>query len=115
MEYRIDMKNKPLGRVATEVAIILQGKKHADYDPKNIGKDSVVLENWQHTALTGRKFTEKLYHRHTGYMGHLKTLTFRQAFEKNPRQVIRDTVRRMLPKNFLNQRRLTNLKFANND
>ena len=64
-------------------------------------------------TVSGRKFTEKLYHRHTGYMGHLKTRRFEEAFAKDPKRVLRESVRRMLPKNFLNQRRLKKLVFVN--
>jgi large subunit ribosomal protein L13 len=112
MEYTIDAKGKRLGRLASEVAVILQGKKSPSYDPKNPGGDSVVVKNYTSVTVSGRKETQKLYHRHTGYMGHLKTLTFRQAFERNPKAVIRDAVRRMMPKNFLNQKRLNKLTFA---
>jgi len=111
MDYHIDAKGKRLGRLASEIAIILQGKTHPSYDPRLPGEDRVLLKNFKDITLTGRKFKEKKYYRHTGYMGHLKELTFAQAFMRNPKQVVRDSVRRMLPKNFLNQRRLTRLIF----
>lgn len=112
MEYHIDAQGKPLGRVATEIATILQGKKSAKYDPSKVGDDKVYLSNYAKITLTGKKWDEKLYHRHTGYMGHLKTLTFEQKFAKDPKRLIWDTVRNMLPKNFLNQRRRKNLVFV---
>ena len=112
MEYTIDAKGKRLGRVASEIALILQGKKQVSYDPKDIGTDRVLVKNCGAITVSGRKFTEKLYHRHTGYMGHLKTKTFRQAFEKDPKHVLREAVRRMLPKNFLNHKRIKNLVFV---
>jgi len=59
--------------------------------------------------------TGKLYHRHTGYMGHLKTETLAQRYAKDPKHVLREAVRKMLPKNFLNQRRLNNLTFVESD
>ena len=111
MEHIIDAKNKRLGRLASEIAVILQGKKSADYEPRLVGADKVMLKNYREITLTGRKFKEKEYHRHTGYIGHLKTRTFEEAFQKDPKQVIRESVRRMLPKNFLNSRRLKNLIF----
>lgn len=111
MEYPIDAKNKRLGRLASEIATILQGKKSADYEPRLVGKDKVMLKNYRDITLTGNKFKEKEYHRHTGYVGHLKTRTFEEAFQKDAKKVIREAVRRMLPKNFLNSRRLKNLVF----
>src|SRR3989338_2540158 len=111
MEYLIDAKNKRLGRLASEVAVILQGKKSADYEPRLVGSDKVMLKNYREITVTGRKFKEKIYYRHTGYIGHLKEKTFEEAFQKDPKQVIREAVRRMLPKNFLNSRRLKNLTF----
>lgn len=112
MDYPLDAHKKPFGRVASEIAVILQGKKRAAYDPRVVGKDRVLLSNYKTIAITGRKQTEKVYHRHTGYMGHLRTLTFEQAFAKNPKAVIWEAVRRMLPKNFLNQKRRANLIFV---
>ncbi|MBI3588984.1 MAG: 50S ribosomal protein L13 [Candidatus Liptonbacteria bacterium] len=112
MDYHLDAKNKNLGRLASEIALILQGKKSAHYEPRLVGSDKVLLENYKDFTLTGQKFKQKLYHRHTGYVGHIKTETFEQSFTKDPKRVIRETVRRMLPKNFLNQRRLHNLIFV---
>jgi len=65
--------------------------------------------------VTGKKYKEKIYYHHTGYMGHLREKTFEQVFVKDPKKVLREAVRRMLPKNFLNQKRLKNLIFAEND
>jgi large subunit ribosomal protein L13 len=112
MDYHIDAKDKILGRIASEIAIILQGKKSPRYEPRLVGDDRVLVENYKDIRLTGRKFKEKVYHRHTGYMGHLKTKTFEQVFSKDPKRVLREAVRRMLPKNFLNARRLKNLVFV---
>jgi large subunit ribosomal protein L13 len=112
MEYHIDATKKPLGRLASEVALILQGKKHPHYDPRLAGDDVVVISNISSIALTGKKKKEKKYYRHTGYVGHLKVKTFEEEFAKQPERVLREAVRRMLPKNFLNKRRLTRLRFT---
>jgi len=112
MDYQIDAKNKILGRLATEIAAILQGKKSAAYGPQKIGGDRVLVRNFKAIRLSGNKFKEKIYYRHTGYMGHLKEKTFEQIFTKDPKKVLREAVRRMLPKNFLNARRLNNLIFV---
>jgi len=109
MEHIIDVKNKYLGRVATEIAEILQGKKHPVYDPKNEGTDRVVVKNVVGIKVSGRKTKQKIYYRHTGYMGHLKTLSYEQMKEKDPALALRHAVRGMLPKNFLRDRRMKRL------
>lgn len=114
MDYHINAKNKPLGRLASEVATILQGKKSAKFEPRLVGSDRVVLKNYKSVVVTGKKSTQKIYYRHTGYVGHLKETSFENAFRKSPENVIRESVRRMLPKNFLNARRLKNLIFEKN-
>ena len=108
MKHVIDAKNKYLGRLATEIALILQGKKHTNYNPRILGSDKVVVRNIEHLKVSGKKRTEKVYYRHTGYMGHLKKKTFKQAFA-NPAWVLRHAVRGMLPKNFLTDRRMKRL------
>ena len=111
MEYIVDAKNKRLGRVASEIAVILQGKKSPDYEQNQVGKDRVLVKNTDKITISGNKAKDKIYYRHTGYMGHLKELKFEEAFKRDPNKVLRETVRHMLPKNFLNQKRLNNLKF----
>lgn len=115
MDYNIDAKNKILGRLASDIAIILQGKKNPDYDPRLPGTDRVLLKNYKKISLTGKKAKDKIYYRHTGYMGHLKEATFEQAFAKNPKAVLRSVVEHMLPKNFLQAKRMKNLIFVEND
>ena len=115
MDYVIDAKGKKLGRLATEIALILQGKKNADYAPNKPGKDRVLVKNVDLIEVTGNKLKSRIYYHHTGYMGHLKETSLGEAFEKDPKKVLRRTVRHMLPKNFLNTPRLKNLIFVNND
>jgi len=114
-DHTIDAKNKPLGRIASEIAVVLQGKKSTDYEPRLVGNDRVLLKNYDKVIVTGRKAKDKVYYRHTGYMGHLKEKTYEEAFAKDPKWVVREAVRRMLPKNFLNAKRLKNLIFVEND
>jgi large subunit ribosomal protein L13 len=111
MDHHIDAKNKILGRVASEIALILQGKKSPSYERNRVSGDKVYVKNYKDIAVTGNKRTEKVYYRHTGYVGHLKELTFEQRFAKDPKWVLREAVRNMLPKNFLNKKRLKNLVF----
>jgi large subunit ribosomal protein L13 len=115
VEHVIDAKNKRLGRLASEVAQILQGKHRANYEPREVGTDRVVVKNVGLVSIGGKKETDKVYYRHTGYMGHLKEETYAQMFTKSPEKVVREAVRRMLPKNFLNARRLSKLSFGKKD
>lgn len=115
MDYKINAKNKRFGRLASEIAVILLGKKNADYAPHKVSDDRVLLSNYKNLEISGNKYKEKIYYRNTGYMGHLKEATFEQAFTKNPKTVLREAVRRMLPKNFLNAQRLKNLIFVDHD
>ena len=112
MDYHIDAKNKILGRLASEVAMILQGKKSPKYEPRLAGSDRVFVKNCKDISVTGRKMKEKVYYRHTGYVGHLKSQTLEEFLKKDPRRVLREAVRQMLPKNSLNPKRLKNLIFV---
>ena len=115
MEYHIDAKNKVLGRVASEIAMILQGKKSASYERNRVSADKVYVTNYDTIRVTGSKATDKIYYKHTGYVGHLKEKTFEQHMQKDPKFVLRRAVRKMLPKNFLNQKRIKNLIFVEKD
>ena len=112
MDYHIDANKKTLGRLASEISLILQGKKSASYERNRVSDDKVYVKNVGGIVVTGNKATQKIYYHHTGYVGHLKELTYEQKFAKDPRKVLREAVRKMLPKNFLNQKRLKNLVFV---
>ncbi len=112
MDYHIDAKNKILGRVASEIAHILQGKKNPHYAPNRVSSDRVYVKNYGEVAVTGKKLQQKVYYRHTGYVGHLKETRLEERLAKNPKMAIREAVRKMLPKNFLNQKRLKHLIFV---
>lgn len=109
MDYTIDAKNKPLGRVASEVAVILQGKKNPDYEPRFAGEDRVVVKNIGALSLSGRKAKQKVYYKHTGPLGHLKVRKYEEVFAKNPGWVLRHAVGLMLPKNRLRKNRMKRL------
>lgn len=109
MTHTIDATNQKVGRLATQIALILQGKLSADYDPRLAGSDRVVVKNVSKATVTGGKYTQKTYFRHTGYMGHLKEKTFKQIFESAPEKVLWQAVYNMLPKNRLRQKRLNRL------
>ena len=114
-DHIIDAKGKTLGRLASDIAVILQGKTTPDYTPNKVSKDRVLVKNVGGITVTGDKMRDKTYYRHTGYMGHLKEQSLEEAFAKDPKKVLREAVRRMLPKNFLNTPRLKNLVFVNDD
>lgn len=105
-EIVMDVKNKSLGRAATEIALILQGKDKASYEQRKIGGGIVRVKNISGLKFTGRKLEQKIYYRHTGFMGHLKSKTLKEAFTKSPEWVLRHAVKGMLPKNSLLSKRL---------
>jgi len=115
MDYHIDAKNKVLGRVASDISLILQGKKSASYVPNKVSDDKVFVSNCKDIVVTGNKEIGKVYYHHTGYVGHLKELTYKQKFAKDPKAVLRQAVRKMLPRNFLTARRMKNLIFVENE
>jgi len=112
-EVTIDAENKILGRLATEVAIILRGKDRPDFRPNKVFEKKVIILNAQKIKVTGDKMTKKLYYRHSGYLGHLKTFTLGEVFRQDPRKVIRQAVWGMLPKNKLRKIWMRNLEIKN--
>lgn len=109
MEHTIDAKGKRLGRIASQVAGILQGKHLTSYEPRLEGSDRVVVTNVKALALSERKLKGKFYYNHTGPLGHLKVRSMKDVFAKNPAWVLRHAVRLMLPKNKLLARRMKRL------
>lgn len=105
----IDAANVPLGRLAAEVATVLQGKHRPDYTPHVISGEAVVVVNGTQIAMTGRKGEQRMKQRYTEYPGGLKMESYNQVRERDPERLIRDAVRRMLPKNRLARVMLKNL------
>ena len=106
----IDAEGQPLGRLASKIALILQGKRKRIYTPHIDTGDFVVVVNAEKVKLTGKKLDQKLYYHHSGYPGGMHVRTARQIMEKHPDRLIREAVRRMLPKNKLGRRMLKRLK-----
>lgn len=106
----IDATDIPLGRLAAEVATVLMGKHRPDYTPHVDCGDFVIVTNATKVALTGNKASQRLKLRYTGYPGGLKAQTYGQVREQKPERLIRDAVRRMLPKNRLSRVMLSKLK-----
>lgn len=109
MQHIIDAQGKRLGRVASEVASVLQDKQSTAYNPRLEGDSRVVIKNASKITLSGKKLFQKVYYRHTGPLGHLKERKFRDIFTRNPTWVIRHAIERMLPKNRLQAKRMKRL------
>jgi large subunit ribosomal protein L13 len=110
MKYTIDAKNKSLGRVAGEVAVILIGKNLPDYVPNKVANAKVVVENVKEIKITGKKLKQKEYLRYSGYPGGLKKLKMEQVVEKKEnKRLFELAVRGMLPKNKLRPLMMKNL------
>ena len=108
--YIIDAENKVLGRIATKIAAILRGKHKPVFTPHMDTGDFVVVINAKKVHLTGRKLANKMYYRHTGYPGGLKSMSAEEMLKKKPENIIKLAVRGMLPKNKLGRKQLTKLK-----
>lgn len=108
--YIVDAKDKPLGRLAARLSLILQGKNKVQYTPNADLGDYVVVINAEKIMLSGRKLDQKKYYRHSGYIGGLKEITARKMLEKYPDRLIKYAVKGMLPKNKLRESMLKKLK-----
>ena len=105
----MDAKDAILGRLASEVAKMIRGKHKTSYTPHVDCGDNVIIINADKIKLTGKKMSDKIYVRHTGYPGGQRFQTPRELLEKHPGRVIEKAVRGMLPKNRLGRRLFTNL------
>ena len=108
--FVVNADGRRLGRMASEIAVILQGKHKPIYTPHVDTGDYVIVVNAEKIDLTGEKWDKKLFQRHSGYMGGLKELTYRRLIERRPTFPVREAVRRMLPKSKLGRRMLRKLK-----
>ncbi|WP_416676478.1 50S ribosomal protein L13 [Egbenema bharatensis] len=108
--YVVDAENQRLGRLATEIAMILRGKNKPTYTPHMDTGDFVIVVNADKIAVTGRKSSQKLYRRHSGRPGGMKTETYSQLQARIPERIIEQAVKGMLPKNALGRQLFTKLK-----
>ena len=108
--YVVDAEGQTLGRLATQIADALRGKRKPEYTPHIDTGDFIVVVNAEKISVTGAKRTEKLYHRHSGYPGGMRTRTLNDMLERRPEEVIRLAVKGMLPRNRLARKQLTKLK-----
>lgn len=106
----IDANGQTLGRLATQIADILRGKRKPEYTPHVDTGDFVVVVNAEKIAVTGNKLADKQYYRHSGFPGGLKSRNLEEMLERRPEEVLRKAVKGMLPKSRLARKQLTKLK-----
>jgi len=106
----VDAENAILGRLASTIAARLRGKHNPLFTPHVDTGDWIIVINADKVALTGRKWDQKNYYRHSGYIGSLKTITAKKLMEKRPEDLIRFAVKGMLPKNRLGRKLFKKLK-----
>jgi large subunit ribosomal protein L13 len=105
----IDAKNKPLGRVASEAAVLLRGKNKPNFSPNKIPPIKVKITNSSKAKLTGSKLNQKKYASYSGYPGGLKYIKMKELFERKPEDIFKKAVWGMLPKNKLRKAVIKNL------
>lgn len=114
--YVVDATGKTLGRLASEVAKRLRGKHKPEYTPNIDSGDYIIILNADKISVTGKKELDKVYYRHTGYIGNLKSATLNELRQKNPEKIIELAVKGMLPKGPLGRAQLKKLRiFSGNE
>jgi large subunit ribosomal protein L13 len=108
--YVIDATGLTLGRLATKISTVLRGKHKPIFSPHMDCGDFVIVINAEKVRVTGSKLDQKMYYRHSGYPGGLKTISLRDQLNQHPDRVIRLAVRGMLPKNRLGRQMIKKLK-----
>jgi len=106
----VDASGKTLGRLATQIADTLRGKRKPEYTPHCDVGDFVIVVNAEKVSVTGNKRQEKRYYRHSGFPGGLRSRTFEEMIERRPEEVLRLAVKGMLPRNRLGRQQLRKLK-----
>jgi large subunit ribosomal protein L13 len=108
--YLVDAEGKTLGRLATQIADTLRGKRKPQYTPHVDTGDFVIVVNAEKIHVSGNKLDQKRYYRHSGYPGGLRSRTLREQLDRRPTEVLRVAVKGMLPKNRLARQQITKLK-----
>ncbi|AVP92827.1 MULTISPECIES: 50S ribosomal protein L13 [Aeromonas] len=108
--YIVDAEGKTLGRIATEIAARLRGKHKAEYTPHVDTGDYIIVVNAEKVHVTGKKFTDKMYHSHSGFPGGIKSISFDKLIQRKPEMVIEAAVKGMLPKGPLGRAMFRKLK-----
>lgn len=112
-EYQLDAEGKSIGRLASFVVSLLLGKDSAAYEKRWPMEREVKIKNIDKVKFTGKKLGQKVYYRHTGYLGHLKQTKMKTIFEKEPAELFKKVLRGMLPKNKWRDKLLKRIKFVN--
>ncbi len=108
--YIVDAEGQTLGRIATEIAVVLRGKGKPDFTPHLDTGDGVIVINAEKISLSGDKWAQKKYYSHSGYLGSLKEVAAEKLMEKKPTEIIRRAVAGMIPKNRLKKDILLRLR-----
>lgn len=108
--YLVDATDRPLGRVASEIAKVLRGKHHPEFSPHLSLGDHVIVVNADRVYLSGNKVEQKRYYRYSGYQSGLKIRTLQEVMEKDPTRAMRYAIKGMLPHNRLGRQLLKNLR-----
>jgi len=108
--YIIDVEGKILGRVASKIAAIARGKNKAIFVPHQEVGDFIVVINAEKVVVTGRKAQDKMYYRHTGYIGGVKTSNYEKVMERHPTMPLEAAIKGMLPKGPLGRKIVKNIK-----
>lgn len=108
--YVLDAAGKPLGKTAAAAATILRGKHRPEFTPHVDCGEFVIIVNAEKAVLTGNKLDQKFYRRHSGYVGGLKSTSYRELMQKKPEFAMMLAVKGMLPKNSIGRKAITRLK-----
>jgi len=111
----LDVKNKPLGRAATEAAILLRGKDKPDFMPNKAPQRKVKIINFSAIKFSEKKKEEKIYKRYSGYPGGLKKISYKKVEEKDPKRIFIHAILGMLPKNKLRNKIIKNLVIVSSE
>ncbi len=113
--YTFDASKEPLGRMATKIAVLLMGKHRPSFERHVKIPSRIIITGSDRLVLTGRKGEKKPYYRHSGYLGHLREFSAKEMRTRDSRQMVRQAVAGMLPKNRLRKKLLRNLVVYKND
>tara|TARA_B110000116_G_C16786853_1_gene561372 strand:- start:1900 stop:2334 length:435 start_codon:yes stop_codon:yes gene_type:complete len=108
--FVVDATNKTLGRLSTEIARRLRGKHKPEYTPHVDTGDYIVVVNAEKVRVTGNKMKDKMYHRYTGYVGNLKSMSLEKLMSETPERAIHYAVKGMMPRNPLGRKMLSKLR-----
>lgn len=113
--YLIDATDKTVGRISTAAAVLIRGKNEPRFDPSKDTGNHVVVINAQNVRITGNKLKDKKFYRHSGYPKGLKEKSLKEIFETNPEEIIKRSIKMMLPKNKLSNKLIKRLKVYKDD